>query len=334
MEDIFSSVVIEPIDIIDVQQVEGQSYQQHCLAVYEKINLLKEARHDPSIAEKEALSTISTPEKVTNVLVPTGSPTSPTEVDVEQTSTVLVDELLLTVPHVEKGSMKVWTKYLSEHEHTVIKRIKEILSLQKRGDELTQVFESFSEKARNAEVPVKTRAKKQICEKFIWVSLAEHWLAAETAKMAEIAEDIEFSNAVSSDGLWLVPKTKEATGLIETLATKHVPAVKRLALDSRQVQQLVTVMFSSDPKSRANAKLDLSSKLTAESYAKMTRTTGETLETALAEAGLTGPEILATVFDRGHNDGKYMCLTCGTQILLSTTIYHTKCKTIRWLDQR
>lgn len=332
MTSIFSSVITSPIERIDVEDITDATYQQHCLKVYEKMRMLDEAQQNPQLAEKEAVETL-TPQKKVMLKVPSQSPTSPEVKDVESTTTIEIDGKLLTIPIVARGGEKRWLKYLAAREYAIQNQILEILKIKQDTTSSSELFSKWKRIAESTPVGPKTRSKLDTIEKYIVIALAEHWITEQTAELAEVAEELAYTQAVVDDGIWLEANTLRGKDFISKIATEYVPVTKVDQLSSREVKHLATIIFSREPTARAIAKLDLKANLKPNVHTEVMKAPEDHLEIALAAAELTSEEILAIVFQHEEKEKAHKCMSCGKRVVIASTFYHPACKTMDWLEK-
>lgn len=331
--DIFSSIITAPIERIEEAAITDEQYQAHCLKVYERIRLINEAKHSPMNAEAESLATPVAEKTATQV--PTGAPTSPEAEDVESTIEVEIDSKMLIVPVVSRNSHKKWKQYLSAKEVTARKKIKELLTMleETENTNVNKMFDEWQVVAGSTRIDSKTRSELDIVEKYIIVSLAEHWITERSRRIAEIAEELAYERPISDAGLWLEAKTERSRKFLDRVATKTVPQDEAKALSSRDVRHLTTILFSRDPTARAVAKLDLKANLRLTVYRDVMSAPEDYLERAMAGAGLTSEEVLAIVFAQDEKERTHKCMSCGGRVVIGSTFYHSACKTIAWIEK-
>lgn len=103
--------------------------------------------------------------------------------------------------------------------------------------------------------------------------------------------------------------------------------------DARTTLLVAQMQFSSKPEVRANAKLDLNSKLDNQRMNDIMCAPGDILAIAIAEARLTALETLSAIFPKLPGSNGHICLDCDTTVQLHTTFYHKECATVLWLTK-
>lgn len=132
-----------------------------------------------------------------------------------------------------------------------------------------------------------------------------------------------------TDGMWLIGDTLSLEGNVS--AARKRPITAKYRLDDHQVQLLVNLCFSTQPRTKAAAKLNLLSKVKDEISSDIKRNPAEVLARALAESELTQEEVLSVVFSTDVKTLQSRCPHCEQSVNPGMITYHGDCLVIRWL---
>lgn len=178
----------------------------------------------------------------------------------------------------------------------------------------------------------KDQMKLDILRRTIIVSYAERLIESELGEIGVRFGDVRGKVDTLTQGVWLDQHPdNEIQRYLETLGTRRIILTQRYKFSGVMADNLVKMMFSSNPDVRAHAKFDLLSKLSVDIQNELMQDSGKVLEIVCAEAHLTTTEILYLVFQRMERSLDRTCIYCSNAINLEGVIYHAKCKVVEWL---
>lgn len=245
------------------------------------------------------------------------------------------DKLKVTPTFKSSKGMQQWMTIVAHHEDRV-KDIASKLNVLPMYKELNAKLVQAAKLAPYMKnIHIKDKAQKNLAARTLAVSALEEIIIRELETLAITTEHIECLIDEATEGLWVdLSDNDTLSELLNQMASNRVIINRRFKFDARQTEDLVNIMFSSEPDVRAMSKLNLNSKLSNDVYQEVTQRTALTLEIICAEAMLTQAEVLHLVFPmRGKQHSAGICLTCNTSVKISPATYHKRCKTIKWLEK-
>lgn len=241
--------------------------------------------------------------------------------DIDAMTEIEIDgEQRYSIPYPKSQMLDSWSKKIKTHQQYLNGQLQN-LSYFYPDTDCTDIEEICS----RAEFQVGANFKKA----FLKAQMHERYLKERLQTFAKTCKGITMKPDAVSDGLWAMIESKAfiSTGLEEA---PDIVQERVLRLDSKSLNLLIEIHFSKNPSKRANAKVDLSSKLSDTSLDMMRKEPDKMLLIAFAEAKLTNAEMLALMFPIGKS-GLHKCINCNVNITLSGKTYHSRCKVVDWL---
>lgn len=130
-----------------------------------------------------------------------------------------------------------------------------------------------------------------------------------------------------TQGLWVVSPSESHPA---TNASRTQKVTSIYELDENQTQHLISLAFSTKPREKAAAKLNLFSRVKGPRTDDMKSDPQRVLSIVFSETELTQAEIKAMVFQK-QKKAQPACPSCSTPVELSGVTYHPECDVIKWL---
>lgn len=302
-------------DPISIKQ--GVVHQTYALSVYE---MMKNQNPSTSAAIKEAQARMFTPIR---------QPKLHFFIDMEEIKLfekVDFDGDALVVPIPHHDYLQTWNKNIRAYEEALNEQAAELSQFRRarmaQFYSATKAHEEFPPDQQISPGTISTR------NAMLTVILKEKCLKQELEELAENCNKVEIQPDPCNGGIWIT-RQKESVASFRT-PVMSVPSARKLNFDAITTQFLVQIQFSVCPQLRAQAKLNLNSKIDADKMIEVFNNPDALLAIAVAEARLTPLEVMSVIFPK-HKGSDAFCLRCLVPVSILDPIYHRRCKTVKWL---
>lgn len=130
-----------------------------------------------------------------------------------------------------------------------------------------------------------------------------------------------------TQGLWVVSPS-ESHPALSAARSRKVTSIYEL--DENQTQNLIALAFSTKPREKAAAKLNLFARVKGTKRDDIKDDPKRVLSIVFSESELTQLEIKAMIFNKTR-DSQPSCTLCTTPVELEGVTYHQECDVIKWL---
>lgn len=130
-----------------------------------------------------------------------------------------------------------------------------------------------------------------------------------------------------TQGLWVV-NPSDSHPAISAARSRKVTSIYEF--DENQTQNLISLAFSTKPREKAAAKLNLFSRVKGTKRDDIKADPRKVLSIVFSESELTQSEIKAMLFYK-TKDSQPMCPLCTTFVELDGVTYHQECDVIKWM---
>lgn len=289
IDDIFGVGILEEIPIDEEEEAK-----KYMLTMYERLNRLRD-KHE---LEEEVIRSSESSGTSSSIVF------SDDSVNEEESDVMHIHAFLTVnrnvhyevVPVLKAVSMRQWNTVV-HHERRIkdvmykLGRIKDqrqlVLAIRKAG-QLDQ-YEGL--------IKTKNKIQKHLATRTLAVCAMERIAFEAIGNIAFNLKDIECMIDSTTNGVWInSPEKQEAKSFIADMGTNRMVLTRRFQFNSRQTDNLVLLMFSTEPDKGAHAKLDLNASLAQDVFKEVVQYPGRTLEIVCVEAMLTRKEVLYLVF--------------------------------------
>lgn len=212
-------------------------------------------------------------------------------------------------------------------------RIRILCEFEGIPDRTEPILKMFQDDIKRINWNIKNAERTRMAKNILVLQMCESMIFTKVGKIADGCKNVNFTISEFCKTVSVKGEREEDVTFLQSMATKHHVLQRNYQLTPESVGALIRSLFSSDPFVRAQAKLELNSKLNETHYRSVIRCGPSVLEAVFSEARLTSKEILGVIFEK-RRDGVNTCVSCGTSVNLDDTlVYHNKCIVVEWLTQ-